>query len=112
MLRVVEEVLELAQAEAVTPAEITIILYQVYGKPEGALHQELGGVMTTLAAYAATANLDLETAFWDEFERIMDPQIMEKVRTRNLAGDKIGFKKSDDDYGVGSPQDPHSFGAR
>jgi NTP pyrophosphatase (non-canonical NTP hydrolase) len=93
VLRVLEEALELAQAEGVTTSEAITIVDQVFSKPKGYAHQELGGVLITLAGYADTANDDLESAFWAEFRRIMDPEIMEKVRIRNLAGDKIGFER-------------------
>lgn len=90
-LRLLEETLELCQAEGVTPEEAAIIVRQVYSRPVGEAEQELGGVMTTLMAYAYTAGLDCESAWWREFERIMDPAMMEKVRRRNLEGDKIGL---------------------
>lgn len=93
MFRLLEEVLELAQAEEVTELEVLAIFKQVYSRPPGDPEQELGGVMTTLAAYAHTAERDMEEAWWREFKRVMDPAIMEKVRNRNLNGDKIGMSK-------------------
>lgn len=94
VLRLLEEVMELAQAENVTVEEAEIIKKQVWGRPTGEPNQELGGVMVCAAGYAAAAGLDLSKAFWSEMERIMDPVIMEKVRHRNLEGDKIGFSKT------------------
>jgi NTP pyrophosphatase (non-canonical NTP hydrolase) len=93
VMRLLEEALELAQAEDVPVTDAIIILNQVYDRPKGEPSQELGGVVITLANYAETAGLDLEEAFYSEFTRIMDPAIMEKVRKRNLDGDKIGFAK-------------------
>lgn len=93
-LRCLEEMMELCQTENVSEEEIDIIKRQVYDKPKGEPLQELGGVMTTLAGYACTRDFDIEEAFWSEYERICDPVIMEKVRNRNLAGDKIGFEKT------------------
>lgn len=93
VLRVLEEVLELSQAEGVSLNEALAILIQVYDRPKGTPQAELGGVAITLANYAESAGYDLEEAFWTEFERIMDPALMEKVRRRNLEGDKIGFKR-------------------
>ncbi|HYF06361.1 MAG TPA: hypothetical protein VD970_01985 [Acetobacteraceae bacterium] len=90
-LRLLEEVLELCQAEAVTAEEAAIVARQVFSRPTGEAEQELGGVMTTLMAYAYTAERDCEAAWWREFRRIMDPAIMDKVRRRNLEGDKIGL---------------------
>lgn len=93
VLRVLEEAAELAQAEGVTEEEFDHIKRQVFGKPPGEWNKELGAVLICLAGYASTRNADLEWEFWNEFERIMDPGIMEKVRKRNLEGDKIGFVK-------------------
>lgn len=95
-LRALEEMMELSQAENVTEEEVLIILRQVYDKPKGDPHQELGGVMTCLAAYGATSGLDMEECFLAEYMRICDPVVMEKVRKRNLEGDKIGFDKSNE----------------
>lgn len=93
VLRVLEEAAELAQAEGVSEEEFDHIKRQVFSKPPGEYHAELGAVLICLAGYASTINADLEWEFWNEFERIMDPGIMEKVRKRNLEGDKIGFVK-------------------
>lgn len=92
-LRLLEEVLELCQADDVLVSEIHTIIDQVYSKPAGYRAEELGGVIICVVAYADIAGWDLEDIFYDEFCRIMDPVIMEKVRRRNLAGDKIGFIK-------------------
>lgn len=92
MLRLLEETLELAQAEGVNIGEVRLITDQVFKKPPGEPYKELGGVLVTMAVYAETKGYDIDCAFWDEFERIMDPVMMEKVRKRNLEGDKIGIK--------------------
>lgn len=90
-MRLLEEALELAQAEDVTRQDAETILAQVYAKPKGYSYNELGGVLVTMAAYAGTQRWDLENVFMLEFTRIMDPVVMERVRNRNLSGDKIGF---------------------
>lgn len=90
-MRLLEEALELAQAEDVFLSEALIIINQVYEKPRGDPRKELGGVLITAAAYAATREWLLENVFIEEFTRIMDPTIMDRVRNRNLSGDKIGF---------------------
>lgn len=91
MFRLIEEIFELAQTENVTKREIDIIKHQVYSKPKGERFQELGGVGTCLMAYCHTAGMDFEYALQCEFMRMSDPTVMEKVRTRNLAGDKLGL---------------------
>lgn len=91
-LRLLEETLELCQCERVTEEEVQKITRQVYDKPVGNPYNELGGVMICCAIYAGISGWTLEDAFWHEFTRIMDPKIMDKVRTRNLNGDKIGME--------------------
>lgn len=93
-MRLLEEVIELAQAEDVDPDSVLTIFNQVYKKPKGTTWSEFGGVMVTLATYAGVKGYDLEDSFMTEFERIMDPSMMEKVRNRNLSGDKIGIKEN------------------
>jgi hypothetical protein len=91
-LRLLEEVIELCQSENVLSSEVQTVMQQVYSKPKNPEPlSELGGVMTTLAAYAGTTGYNIEEAFFNEFLRIMDPVIMDRVRHRNLSGDKIGF---------------------
>lgn len=92
-LRLLEEAIELAQAEGVTMQEVGIVRDQVYAKPPGDPLQELGGVLICAVAHAAVRDWDHEEVFWAEFARIMDPELMEKVRRRNLEGDKIGFER-------------------
>lgn len=92
-LRVLEEAMELAQSEGVTPEELQIIADQVYSKPVNPdPKKELGGVIVTLTNYADTRGYNLEESFYSEYCRILDPTIMARVRNRNLAGDKIGMK--------------------
>lgn len=90
-LRGLEEMLELSQSVSVTEEEVLIVLRQVYDKPRGIPRKELGGCLVTLCGIADSLDLDLEECFWDEFEVIMDPAKIAKIRQRNLAGDKIGI---------------------
>lgn len=94
-LRAVEEVLELAQSLCITEDEIDTIKRQVYDKPPGVPCRELGGVLVTLCGVAESLHLDLEECFWAEFEVIMHPDKIAKVRHRNLHGDKIGMRDAD-----------------
>lgn len=91
-LRLLEEVIELSQAEGVTEQEIDTIKRQVMDKPAGSARAEFGGVMVTIMGYAWSTNYNAEEAFWEEFARIMHPDMMKKVRDRNLLGDKIGMQ--------------------
>lgn len=90
-LRLLEETLELCQVDNVSLREIVIIIDQVYSKEPGNRFQEVGGVATCLIGYCDVAGVNLEGAAEAEMLRIMDPKVMEKVRRRNLEGDKIGF---------------------
>ena len=66
-IRLLEEVFELCQAEEITEQELDTVKRQVYGKPVG-------------------------ESYLEEFGRIMQPEMMERVRSRNLGGDKIGIE--------------------
>jgi NTP pyrophosphatase (non-canonical NTP hydrolase) len=91
-MRILEEAIELAQAEGVTGKELRVIAAQVYSKSPGDPMKELGALMVTAANYAEQIGADLEEAFWLEYERILDPEIMARVRQRNLNGDKLGLQ--------------------
>jgi NTP pyrophosphatase (non-canonical NTP hydrolase) len=91
-MRLLEEALELAQAEGVTPIVCAAIQYQVYSKPAGNPEKELGGVLVTMTGYALYADLDIEATFETELERIQDEKIIDRVRYRNFHGDKIGMR--------------------
>lgn len=94
-MRVLEEALELAQAEGVRPVEVAHIVQQVYAKPAGDAAKELGGVLVTVTGYANMRRLPLDTVFTAEYARIQDPALIEKIRFRNFNGDKIGLRKED-----------------
>ncbi len=91
-MRLLEESLELAQAENVSREDAETILKQVYDKPKGEPFKEFGGVLITAIGYANQANFDMEKAFDVEFERIQDQKLIDKIRYRNFHGDKIGLR--------------------
>jgi hypothetical protein len=80
VLRLVEEVIELAQAENVDPARLTAIISYVYGKMPGRPEQEAGGVGTTLIAYCAARGFSADDAEAAEAERVLarDPDYFRK----------------------------------
>lgn len=91
-LRLLEETLELVQAEGGTVREAELVLEQVFGKPVGDPFKELGGVVLCLAAYAGIRKWDFFDAFEIEYQRIQDPELMARVLRRNLpGGDKVGL---------------------
>lgn len=73
--RFLEEALELVQSLKCTKEEAHMLVDYVYARPVGDPHQELGGVMITLAALVNANRMDMETAGWDEHERIWKKQI-------------------------------------
>lgn len=57
--RVLEEAMELAQAEGLSLPEALTLATYVFGRPLGEPDQEVGGVMVTLLAYAAVRTVRL-----------------------------------------------------
>ena len=82
-LRLQEEVIELGQAEGITLYQSLGLVYQVYGKPVGDPVQELGGVLSTLAAYLAVTEDNPDEIFEDELSRIERPEMIEKIRRKH-----------------------------
>lgn len=82
LLRLLEEVNELAQVGNVTREEAHALVDQVHDKPVGELEQEAGGVMVTLVLVAKAMDLDLEEAWNVEHERVMQPEIIQKIRSK------------------------------
>ena len=82
-LRLQEEVIELGQAEGITLYQSLGLVYQVYGKPVGDPVQEVGGVLSTLAAYLAITEDDANAIFEDELARIESPGMIEKIRKKH-----------------------------
>jgi len=82
VMRVLEEALELAQAEGVTSEEAHRLTEYVFGRPLGDPLQELGGVRLTLLGYAAARGVSADEAELTELQRVLskDP---EHFRRRN-----------------------------
>jgi NTP pyrophosphatase (non-canonical NTP hydrolase) len=68
--RFVEEALELLQAMGGTKHEAIQLVDYVFSREKGEPHQEIGGVMITLAALCLAAGLDMHKAGEDELARI------------------------------------------
>lgn len=70
-MRVLEEALELAQAEGVTWAAALLLLDHVFKKPAGEPEQEAAGIMVTMLAwFAITPSLSMEEVTVQEIGRI------------------------------------------
>jgi NTP pyrophosphatase (non-canonical NTP hydrolase) len=69
-MRVLEEAVELAQANGIGRREIERLADYVYGRPKGKPGQEIAGVGVTLLALAECLGLDLVDEIDSEIERI------------------------------------------
>lgn len=86
--RFLEEALELVQALGCSQDEAHQLVDYVYGRPKGEKEQELGGVMVTLAALAATNDMDMLDAGEDELTRVEEK--IEKIRAKHAAKPQFG----------------------
>ena len=86
--RFLEEALELVQSLGCTQHEAKQLVDYVYGRPVGEPHQEVGGVMVTLAALCAANDLDMAEDGDTELTRINRPEIIEKIRAKQAAKPK------------------------
>lgn len=68
--RFIEEALELVQALGCTADEAHQLVDYVYGRPVGEPHQEVGGVMITLAALCIANDMNMQAAGETELARI------------------------------------------
>lgn len=84
--RFLEEALELVQSCGCTASEAHQLVDYVYGRPVGELHQEVGGVMVTLAALCLANDADMHAAGWVELDRIWGK--VEAIRAKQAAKPK------------------------
>lgn len=68
--RLIEEAVEVAQAEGVPLEIVQRIVERIYSRPPGELSQEIGGLAITLDALAENAGLDVTVEAERELERI------------------------------------------
>lgn len=68
--RFIEEAIELFQAKGRSFEELISVAKYVYSRPIGEVYQEVGGVMTTLAALCIVSKLDMHEAGEAELARI------------------------------------------
>jgi hypothetical protein len=69
--RVLEEAVELGQAEGLTPERTRAVVDHVYGKPPGDPAQEAGGLGVTLLAYCEARGLSADGEEVREFDRVL-----------------------------------------
>lgn len=69
--RLLEEVVELAQAEDLPEERALALVRHVYSKPPGSPLQEVGGVGVTLLAYCGSKGISADTAERMELDRVL-----------------------------------------
>lgn len=84
--RFLEEALELVQSTGCTQTEAHQLVGYVFGRPEGEPHQEVGGVMVTLAALCLAAGVDMHQAGEDELARVWTK--IDQIRAKQAAKPK------------------------
>lgn len=84
--RFLEEALELVEACGCTASEAHQLVDYVYGLPIGEPHQEVGGVMVTLAALCLANSLDMHEAGETELARVWTK--VEVIRAKQAAKPK------------------------
>jgi hypothetical protein len=83
--RFIEEALELVQACGYDATRAHALVDYVFGRPVGEPSQEVGGVMVTLAALCNPHGLDMMQAGETELARILQPEIIEKIRAKQAS---------------------------
>lgn len=81
--RFLEEALELVQANGLTYEEADQLVCYVYGRDQGDINQEVGGVMVTLAALCSALDVDMHKAGEIELSRIW--QKIDEIRAKQAA---------------------------
>ena len=84
--RFIEEALETVQANGCTRSEAHQLVDYVYDRPVGDLHQEVGGVLNTLAALCLASGIDMAEAGEVELARVWTK--VEKIRAKQAAKPK------------------------
>ncbi len=87
-LAALEEALELVQACGCAAAEAHQLVDYVYGRPQGDVNQEVGGVMVTLAALCLANGVDMHAGGEAELARINVPETVRKIRTKQATKPK------------------------
>lgn len=87
--RFLEEALELVQATGCGADEAHKLVDYVYGRPVGETQQEIGGVMVTLAALCGALGIKMQKCGDHEIERVMDPEIMQRIREKQKTKPKF-----------------------
>jgi hypothetical protein len=88
--RLLEEVIELAQAENFAVEKITQLVEYVYSRPPGEPFQEVGGISVTLLAYCQATGISADEAENTELKRIYS-HTREHFRERQNKKAEVGI---------------------
>lgn len=69
--RIVEEAVEVAQADGVPVAMLHAIIERAYSRPKDTVAKELGGLLVTVYACAALSDLDPQLLLSGEVDRVL-----------------------------------------
>lgn len=81
--RFIEEALEFVQAAGYSAERAHALVDYTFGRPQGEINQEAGGVMVTLAAMCNTLGVDIDAAAETELARIWTK--VEQIRAKQAA---------------------------
>jgi hypothetical protein len=98
-MRVLEEAIELAQAEGVDKAQVKHLVDFVFNKPVGDIAQEAAGVGFTLLAWGASHELDIATLVFEEIDRVDSPEMIAKIRKKHDPKVDAGISMRSEHYG-------------
>lgn len=83
--RFTEEAMELVQSVGYDRERAHALVDYVFDRDAGEPHQEVGGVMVTLAAFCIAHGLDLHDDGERELARISAPEVQAKIRAKQQA---------------------------
>jgi hypothetical protein len=89
-MRVLEEALELAQAEGLGVVDVQRLTERVFSRPVGEPGQEGAGVAVTLFAWASSAGASVEALMREELARIEHPAMVERIRKKQAEKQAAG----------------------
>ncbi len=94
-LRIAEEAIELCQVAGVPINQVYRLATEVYNRPEGELHVEMGGVLNTAVIFCMARGWDPDKILEDEICRVLNhplekyKQRMQEKIDKQLAGEDI-----------------------
>lgn len=85
--RLIEEALELVQAEQLPRALVDKIADRVYSRPQGSVPQEIGGLAITLDVLAENIGIDVQVEAERELTRVLSlpPEFFQRKHAEKIA---------------------------